>query len=206
MLGPPIYRAAFLPALLALIVGAFSIGDRPRPAKTPLAADAFDELRAATTLRDLARRYPHRAPGSAGDRGLAGAVAGALRADDFTVRVHDLTGETIDGERSLQTVVGVRAGFSTRRIVVVAHRDAAFSPATADLSGTAALLELARVFSGRRLNKTLVFVSTSGGSGGAAGLRDYAKRFAAHTDAMIVLGDLAGTRERRPQGIPWSDG
>ena len=46
----------------------------------------------------------------------------------------------------------------------MAHRDARGSPALAELSGTAALLELARVFKVRDLSSTLVLVSTSGGS------------------------------------------
>ena len=64
-------------------------------------------------------------------------------------------------------------------------------PGCAELSGTAALLELARIFRsrdaadpalpgqrrliGRDLRKTLVLVSTSGGSGGAAGARAWAR-------------------------------
>ena len=43
-------------------------------------------------------------------------------------------------------MVGVRPGLSSRRIVVLAHRDALDAPGLADLSGTAALLELARIF------------------------------------------------------------
>ena len=66
-------------------------------------------------------------------------------------------------------MVGTRAGFSERRIVVVAHRDALDRPATAQLSGTAGLIELARVFRGRTLRKTLVLASTSGGSAGRRG-------------------------------------
>ena len=48
--------------------------------------------------------------------------------------------------------------------------------ARAQLSGTAALLELARVFrAGRSLRRTLVLVSTSGGTAGLAGAREFAK-------------------------------
>ena len=204
VLDPRVYRAAFAPAVLALIVAAFSVRDRPRPLTTSLAADAFDQVRVERTLRDLRTRFPERRPGSPGDRGLAGMVAGALRADQFSVRVRRFHAQTIDGDRALQDVVGVRAGLSQRRIVVVAHRDAASSPATAELSGTAALLELGRVFAGRKLHRTLVLVSTSGGSGGAAGIREWA-RHAGAVDAVLVLGDLGGSRLRRPWVVPWSD-
>ena len=40
----------------------------------------------------------------------------------------------------------MRPGLSDRRIVVIAHRDSLDAPGLADLSGTAALLELARIF------------------------------------------------------------
>ena len=79
------------------------------------------------------------------------------------------------GKQPLETVVGVRAGLSSHRIVVMAHRDSLGSPALAELSGTAALLEMARVFKARDLRSTLVLVSTSGGSAGAAGARDFAE-------------------------------
>ena len=76
---------------------------------------------------------------------------------------------TVDGARDLVTVTGVRPGLSSRRIVVLANRDALAAPGMAELSGTAAMLELARVFQVRELRKTLVLVSTSGGTGGGAG-------------------------------------
>ena len=46
----------------------------------------------------------------------------------------------------------------------------------AELSGTAALLELARVLKSRELSKTLVLVSTSGSTTGFAGAREWARR------------------------------
>jgi hypothetical protein len=111
---------------------------------------------------------------------------------------------TVRGRRSLETVIGVRAGVSNRRIVVVAHRDAVASPATADLSGTATLAELARILQGRTLRKTLVLVSTSGGSGGDAGADRFAAAPGGPVEAVVVLGDLAGRRIRRPEVVPWS--
>ena len=50
--------------------------------------------------------------------------------------------------------------------MILAHRDAADARlARRELSGTAALLELARVFAARETQRTIVLVSTSGGSG-----------------------------------------
>jgi hypothetical protein len=89
--------------------------------------------------------------------------------------------------------------------VVVAHRDALGSPATAQLSGTAVLLELARVLSGETLQHTLVLASTTGSVGGA-GADELARTLPQPIDGVIVLGDLAGTNVREPIVVPWSNG
>lgn len=218
MLDVRVYRAAFLPALVALFIAAFSLVDRPPAATTRQAADAFDGARAFGTgsppvrnsLRELARSFPDRTPASAGDAGLADRVAGALSATDpaterplFGVtRLRTEGGPRDAGE--LDTVVGVRTGLSSRRIVVVANRDAVSRPGLAELSATAALLELARDVRARELRKTLVLVSTSGGTSGFAGLRAWAKTVdPAQVDAVLVLGDLAGRAVRRPWVVPW---
>ena len=215
VLDSRLYRAAFLPALIAVFVCAFSLTDRPAPATTPLAADAFDTSRAfgaprqppRDSLRELAAAFPDRRPGSTGDGALANRVQRALQRAQFrTERTVD-SARTVDGERDLVTVTAVRPGLSSRRIVVLANRDALAVPGLAELSGTAAMLELARVFQVRELRKTLVLVSTSGGTGGGAGARLWAKRNAgAPIDAVIVLGDMAGRRVRKPFVVPWSNG
>jgi hypothetical protein len=95
----------------------------------------------------------------------------------------------------------------------------------AELSPTVALLELARVFAARETKRTIVLVSTSGGSGGDAGAADFvAHELSLHGptgwvgansgaggargsfDASIVLGDLAGARSAEPVVVPFSDG
>ena len=173
VLDPRIYRAAFLPALLALVVAAFSLQEPPAPLTTTLAPDAFDGARApSATLDGAGRRVAAaREPGSRRRCRLADARAQrrCARAASASRRGASRRRRPTASRRSCETVVGERAGFSERRIVVVAHRDALGRPATAQLSGTAALLELARVLRGRTLRKTLVLASTSGGSAGARG-------------------------------------
>jgi hypothetical protein len=231
MLDVRIYRAAFLPAVLALFVVAFSLEGRPSPLRTRAIADAFDPARAygSERLRDsllqLGSAFPERRPGSAGDAALADRVAGVFDAAGFDVTRTRAQGRTVDGETDLETVVGVRPGLSSRRIVVLAHRDSLASPGLADLSGTAALLELARIFRtrapeseqdaseqgkpqliGRDLRKTLVLVSTSGGSGGG-GARAWAReQDAGAIDGVLVLGDLASAERHKPWVVPWSNG
>lgn len=204
MLDPRIYRAGLLPILFALVLAGFSLRESPRALDTPLASDAFDGTAAIRQLDALATAAPLRRPGSAGDRYVAGQVADGLRANGFRVGIRSLSAQTADGSRTLETVVGERAGFSTRRILVVAHRDALGRGARAELSGTAALLELARVLGGRTLGRTLVLASTSGGTAGLAAAEQLAVSPGGPVDAVLVLGDLAGVRTRRPLVVPWS--
>ena len=216
MLDVRVYRAAFVPALVAVFVAAFSLADRPAPATSPLAADAFDPAVAfgdgarpqRNSLNELARSFPQRRPGSAGDAGLADRVAPALGQKDRRTRraAFDVTRTYAgSGGDSLETVVGVRPGLSSRRIVVMASRDALANPGLAQLSSTATLLELARLFRQRDLRKTLVLVSTSGATTGFAGARAWAREAAgASVDAVLVLGDLAGERVRKPWVVPWA--
>jgi hypothetical protein len=211
-----VYRAAFVPALVAVFIAAFSLADRPAPATSPLAADAFDSGAAfgdearpqRNSLNELARTFPNRAPGSAGDDGLAARVASTFGLKDKnTGRAgFQVTRDTVStGGQDLQTVVGVRPGLSSRRIVVIAGRDALGRPGRAELSSTAALLELARVYRQRELRKTLVLVSTSGDTLGFAGARAWAQSAAGQPiEAVLVLGDVAGERIRKPWVVPWS--
>jgi hypothetical protein len=227
-----VYRAAFIPALLALFVVAFSLEGRPSPVRTRAVADAFDPARAygspriPGSLLELGEAFPQRAPGSAGDAALADRVAETFRAAGLQVSTSSTEGRTVDGETTLETVVGIRPGLSSRRIVVLAHRDALSAPGLAELSGTAALLELARVYRtrvppaeedteeggrpqlvGRDLRKTLVLVSVSGGSGGSAGARAWARaQDASAIDGVLVLGDIASVRWSKPWVVPWSNG
>jgi hypothetical protein len=218
MLNPRIYRAAFLPVLLAVLVAAFSLQDRPRAIGTTLAPDAFDGARTSRALAELAERFPDRRPGSQGDRALAAEVERGLRAaveprgrdavpgGERLVRTVTRSAQTIDGERDVTTVMATRPGQPGPGLVVVAHRDAAQGPARAELSGTAALLELARVTGDGRLRRTVTFVSTSGGSGGSAGAAAAIRELPRPVDAVLVLGDLASRDVAKPFVVGWSNG
>ncbi len=218
VLNGRIYRAALLPLLSAVVIAGFSLTGRTAPLTSDLTPQAFEGTRAFAFLQGLAKRFPDRGPGSADDQALAAYVAWTLRglgnpaAGGFSVGAHSFRAQTVDGERTLTSVVAQRPGTTGEApIVVLAHRDAAGRGADAELSGTAALLELARVLAAGETRRTIVLVSTSGGSGGNAGAAD----FAAHAgealggatgeagagsqiDAVLVLGDLAGTSLRPP--------
>ncbi len=215
MIDPRLYRVSLVPVLLALLVVAFALGDRPRPIGTTLAPDAFVGRSAATRLDDLAATYPDRRPGGADDEALARRVAtelrralqprGEVRAGSV-VQTQRLTGATIDGTRDLTNVIATRPGRSGPGIVVLAHRDAAAPGSKAQLSGTAALITLAQIVGSGRLRRTVTFVSTSGGSGGAAGARAVVDRLPERPDAVLVLGDLGSARTTKPYVVGFSTG
>ena len=206
MLDLRIYRAAFVGLLLAILVVAFSLEAQPRAIGTTLAPDAFDADAAFAVLGDYAERFPQRRPGSRDDTLLAARVARDLSVlGPRTVRTVEHDDQTIDGEQRLTTVIATRPGRPGPGIVVVAHRDAVGGPALAELSGTAALVELARVTAAGRLRRTVTFVSTSGGSGGLAGARRAAQELPRPVDAVLVLGDLASTRVRKPWSVGFSN-
>ncbi len=215
MLNGRIYRAAFAPFALALAIAAFSLTARPAPLTSTLAPDAFDGQQALSETRQLAAEFPQRRPGSPGDEQLAQRVAhtieglGGTAGGGFSVRVRRVRAQTIDGEQTLQTVIAQRPGSTGESpIVILAHRDSATNGSAAQLSGTAALIELARVFAARETKRAIVLVSSSGGSGGDAGAAEFAAAQAASgpVNAAIVLGDVASTRMSPPVVLPYSDG
>jgi hypothetical protein len=214
MLNGRIYRAAFAPFAIVLAIAAFSLSARPAPLHSTLAPDAFDGRRALVQAQRLAVEFPRLRPGGAGDERLAGRVAhtieglGGTAGGGFSVHIRQLRAQTIAGEQMLQTVIAQRPGATGESpIVIVAHRDSATPASAAQLSGTAALIELARVFAARETQRTIVLVSSSGGSGGDAGAADFAAHIpSGGADAAIVLGDLASTRTGKPLVVPYSDG
>ena len=206
MIEPRIYRAAFLPAMIALLVVAFSFQARPPALEQGLPSDVvFDEEAAGAQARELATVAPDRRPGAEGDRAVADLMRRALRSRQFATEVDRFK----DGEGTqLTNVVGTRAGSSRRQIVVIAGRDAASVP---ELGGsaadTAALLELARVLQGRAPRKTVVIVSADGSTRGDAGVRRWVEKQARPDliDAAIVVDELGVRQSRGPLLVGYSN-
>ena len=221
MLNGRLYRVAFVPFALALAVAAFSLTARPLPLTSTLAPDAFEGAPALAELKSLAAEFPSRRPGSPGDeaarredradagrarrgraRGLSGAHAPLPGADD---------------RRGKDARDGARAARGIERQWRHADRDprpprrerGGWVLFEAELSGTAALIELARVFAARETQRTIVLVSTSGGSGGDAGalrLRHERSKRRGPDRRGDRAGDVAGVSERKPFVVPYSDG
>ena len=211
MVDPRIYRAALLPVLFALVLLAFSLENRPRPLTTP-SRPTRSRATARSTARTrrragLADRFPDRRPGSARRRGARRRVAAempprrAFACATSSARARRSTASARCGRSSPSARARSTSGSSSSPTATPPARGP-----TAELSGTAALLELARVFGApRQTRRTLTLVSTSGGSGGAAGRGRSPTRSAGPVGAVLVLGDLASRNVRAPFVTPWSN-
>jgi hypothetical protein len=203
---PRIYRASFVPALLALIVAMFSLASRPAPHASDLAPDAFSGTDALSDTRAFVERFPERQAGSPGDAGLGDVVAMRFRTLGLETSRQRFFADVDGQEQELSNVIGRLRGRSDRELVVMAHRDAGGRPGAAAASGTAVLLELAQALDAIDRTKTLVLVSTDGGTAGDAGARRFAERYPGRdkVDVALVLDDIGAAAPERPFVLPWS--
>lgn len=192
LLEPRLYRAAFAVAFLALVVLAFSLRDAPRGLSPEPAPPTFSAQRAMTTARRITSEFGPRVSGSRQDEAVAALVKTSFEENGFVTTRHRFGANTLRGERELVNVVGLRAGPTDRRLVIVASRDG--HPGALWRSGsveTGILVELARVLQGRAFSHTLVLASVSGGADGGLGAAELARRLRRPVDGVIVLRNIA---------------
>ncbi|HKP91700.1 MAG TPA: hypothetical protein VJT75_17165 [Thermoleophilaceae bacterium] len=205
MIEPRLYRAAFLPALLAIVVAAFSLENRPRGVPQGLPADVlFEGAAASSTVGAIVHDAPDRRAGRPGDARTARRVASALRRYGFQTTVQRFEQD----DHELANVVGRRPGLSRREVVLLATRDALSVPdATGSAADTAALMEVARVLEGRATHKTVVLASVDGGTLGDAGARRFVAGMhdPALVDGMLVLSNMGAPRSHGPLLVDWSN-
>jgi hypothetical protein len=219
VIEPRIYRAALVPALLAVLVAMFAVESRPEPLPRGLAADElFDPERALADAEDLleqstsgqsnvqgrrgdARRGADQPPGSAQAR----LVAESFAESDFETRIDRFE----DGGRRWANVIGRRAGTASTesQIVVVADRDGVGpGGAVTAAADTAALLELGRALEGRPSRRTVTLVSLAGASEDEAGVRRLADDLgSARVDAVLAVSALGARRTLESPVVPWSN-
>ena len=208
MIDPRLTRIFVLPILAVLVLAAFSVQDRPRGLRTFQAPDAFNGSETYTELNRLAAAYPSRPTGGPADADAAREIAGrfadaGLAADTWTAQVRTERGERLGATQVSGTSDGPGAG----DIVIVAARDSVHAGSRAELTGTAALLQLANVLGKRRLEHPVTLISVSGTPGQAA-YRALADRLSSQSPApraVIVLGTL-GTRDYLAPVTGLSDG
>lgn len=188
---------------VAIAIAMFALESPPDGLKPPVPPDGFDTSLTAEIAGEMASSAPEPRAGSESDRILGELVQARFSGlQGVEVAEQRFSG----GGKDLRNVIAVLPGNSERQVALIAGRDvAAGSGASTSIAATAALVELATVFSGSTHQKTLVFVSTDGASIGALG----AKRFAADysdadkLDAIVVLSDPAAAEPQRPLVVPW---
>jgi hypothetical protein len=199
LLAPRLYRAAFAPALFALIVLAFSLQQPARSVQPELSPPGFSSARAEVFAKQAITNYGARESGSIQDTRLGDLVEARLEAVGFESTSTSFDATTLGGRRKLANVVGVRPGPSDRRLLVIASRDG--SPGELAKNGaleTGILLELARVIEGRTFDHTLVIASVSGGVDGGLGAAELMKTLRGPFDAVIVLRNVGGPKVATP--------
>jgi hypothetical protein len=205
LIEPRIYRAAFVPALLAVVLVMFSLESRPRPLPQGLAADVlFEGEQATVEANRIAAEHPDRVAGSEGDRAVADQVAEAFTGSGFAVEQQRFDQDGAE----LVNVIGRRAGRSRRQVVVIAARDATGVPdAAGSAADTAALVELARVFEGRPSRKTLILASVDGAALGDLGTTRLLDEIDGPelVDGIVVVSGLGAGGDEPPAIVPWSN-
>jgi len=208
VIEPRIYRAALVPALLAVLVAMFSVESRPAPLPSGLAADElFDSSRALADAEDIAEasaRPERRGAGPPGSESTR-LVAEAFAASGFETRIDRFEA----GGRRLANVIGRRAGTAATesQIVVVAGRDGAGPGGpVAGAADTAALLELGRALEGRPSRRTVTLVSLEGARTDEAGARRLAQGLdPVGVEAVLALSGLGARATLESPIVAWSN-
>lgn len=211
MIDPRLYRAAFAPVLVALVVLMFSVEPVPEPVQAPetFAAD-FDGGRAAATARRIVERAPARTPGSEGDAETAAMVAARLaeiRAGKVSEQVYE---HRFDGDDvELRNVLLTLPGNSSSTIVVVAGRDSIRgSGAASSAAATGLLLELAADLGRTAHSKTIVLASVNEAGDGAVGVRELLEGHPTPEliDALVAVSRPGVAEPHGPSLLPWASG
>jgi hypothetical protein len=215
VIEPRLYRAALVPAVLAVLVAMFSIESRPAPLPRGLAADElFDPARALADAEALAGpeagagRARRRAPSAGAESSASNPtrlVAESFAASAFETRIDRFEA----GGRRLANVIGRRAGTASTesQIVVVAGRDAVGpGAATAAAADTAALLELGRALEGRPSRRTVTLVSVDGARIDEAGVRRLAEDLGPErVEAVLAVSGFGAPATLESPIVPWSN-
>ena len=191
---------------VAVIVFAFSLGNQAEPAERRRSCRTRS-TEAPPTRRCRASRSSTRSgrPAPAATTASRDDVASAFGRDGLQVQRSSVHRAHVDGSRDARDRDrDARRACTPGSIVIVAHRDSALAGAASDLSGTAVLLELAKVLSGETQQRSVVLASTSGsiGAAGAAQLARSAAPAGRRRDRARRHGRHA---LRKPVVVPWSD-
>jgi hypothetical protein len=192
-----LYRIAFAPALVALVVLLFSLQSQPEPLRPLVAPAGFQGSVAARLARQIVARAPDRAPGSSGDLRAAAMVERSFR----RVAAGQVVTQSFGPGGRLRNVILKLPGQSSDEIVLIAPRDTATPPGAASTAAaTGALEELASNIGTSQHDKTLVLVSTDGSTEGAAGAKTLADDYldSQTVDAVVALEQPGAASMHQP--------
>ena len=211
MVDPRIYRLAFAPALVALVILMFSVEPIPEPVQAPETfARRLRRRRAATTARRLVELAPERRPGSEDDAAAADEVVESFSAIEAgKVSEQEFEGEFEGEDVDLRNVVLTLPGNSARTIVVVAGRDSPRgSGAASSAAASALLLEMADELGRTSHEKTIVLLSADGLSEGASGIREFLESYPTlgQVDAVVAITRPGAKEPASPHLLTWAAG
>jgi hypothetical protein len=203
-----LYRLAFAPAVVAVIVLMFSLGGVPAPIAEPVPAGTYQGDAAAAAARQLMRLAPERPAGSAGDNAAADFVAERFRqVSGAAVSEQQFDAEVDGGDVTARNVLLTLPGDPSRTILVIAERDSPRGPgAASSAAATGALVELAGSLRGvPGQAATYVLASTSAGAAGAQTVVDALTERGA-VEAVVVLFQPGAGQPSQPHLVTSSSG
>ncbi len=150
----------------------------------------FDPANALRVTRDFVVRFPQRVLGSNEARQSTGYLQEYLRQLGYEVSYAHFDA-VIAGRRQVgRNVYAFQPGRSEEILVLVAHYDTArttLQGAMDDGSGVGVLLELARVFAGSPMSRSLLFVASDGEEWGMLGTVDLARNHPARKRIVAAI-------------------
>jgi hypothetical protein len=208
-----LYRLCLAPVVAAALILAFSVGGPPAPLGSHLTPEAFEGSHAFETLTRLASIAEHGEPRATNRRLIEylrsqlGSL-GSPASGGYTIGLRERPPQTTSGAAPQSLLIAKRAGTTTQEpIALIASYDALGKGGGAQLSGAAALLQLASVLSQGETRHPLYIVFSDSASSGQAALISWLRTtLGGRLDTAIVLGDLAGARTRQPIVQPFSTG
>ena len=160
----------------------------------------FEAGRAFRVAQELADLYPEPAVGSEESSLAAAWVADRLTTLEIPHQEADFTVPLGDREVVMRNVAVVFTGSSREAILISASRDpdldSRLSP-LANATGTAILIDLAQAFAARPHERTIILLSTEGGSYGGLGLNHFLETDPLAADVRAILSLRGLGREKR---------
>jgi hypothetical protein len=205
-----LYRAAFIPALLAAVTLMFSLQGVPQAVEPAVPTSGFEAGPAMAVAREIVSTAPDRPPGSDGDDRVADLVADRFAAIEAGTSSEQQFDSSFDGDDvNLRNVLLTLSGETDDTIVVLAARDSVEDPgAASSAAATGVLVELAEALGVAGHSKTYVLASTSGASEGADGARELLDGLAGggEVDAVVVLSQPGAAQLAQPFVITTATG